>query len=275
MPSSPAPAYEQRITLFIDFLGFKELVDETESDAQRLTHLIRAMDALGEIADETVESEQISQFSDSIVVSYALTEISGVFWLLNSMALAIVDLASRGYLVRGGVTVGHLYHTPQHVVGPALIRAHYLESKVADVPRVVIDPKLIEVARRYRGPHHSADEEEEYARAFVQPDSDGQFYFDYVSWETVVAHVGAPDEEYGDYVARLSQLIERGLSHKDRRVARKYLWLHRHYLSALDEMANSSNQYKAQSARNVEIVAALPRFEELSARVRADVDTTN
>ena len=121
MPNDRTLCYERRLILFIDFLGFGEIVAETEGNWQSLRRLIAAMDAVGEMRDAAFfDSQCVTQFSDTVVLSHRVEEISGVFWLLNSMALTVVELASRGFLLRGAVTLGNLYHTPRHVVGPAL-----------------------------------------------------------------------------------------------------------------------------------------------------------
>ena len=65
------PSYEERLILFIDFMGFSEIVGATETDSEALYRLIRAMDRLGEISDSTIlASQKVTQFSDSIVASY-------------------------------------------------------------------------------------------------------------------------------------------------------------------------------------------------------------
>src|SRR5205085_12463823 len=149
-PAEPPPEYEDRIILFIDFLAFKEIVEETRTDPKVLHRLVSAMDALAEIGDDrSMESQRVSQFSDSIVVSYRVDETSGVFWLLMEMAWAVIDLAHRGYLLRGAVTRGPLFHSDRHVVGPAMVKAHLMESKVAEFPRVIVDPELLKLARQY------------------------------------------------------------------------------------------------------------------------------
>jgi hypothetical protein len=262
-PSAPPPEYEDRIILFIDFLAFKEIVGGTEGDPAALGRLVAAMDALAEIGDDqSTGSQRVSQFSDSIVVSYRVDETSGVFWLLNEMAWAIIDLASRGYLLRGAVTFGPLYHSERHVVGPAMVKAHLMETKLAKYPRVIIDPELLKLARRHRSEQHSPNEEAAYVRHFMQEDADGQFYFDYVSWKSVVEHAGADDDAYGPYLAQLSRLIAKGLRHKDARVLEKYVWLHERYLASLEHFSAipADSPYRIQSPENCAILDGLPRL---------------
>ncbi len=39
--------------------------------------------------------------------------------------------------MRGGISVGHLYHDPKYLFGPAFIKAYDLESKIAKTPRII------------------------------------------------------------------------------------------------------------------------------------------
>lgn len=258
--------YEERIVLFLDFLGFKELVDRTTRERGFLKRLIDAMDVIGNIGSgdaELFRSQQLTQFSDSIVVSYLVTERSAVFWLLNDIAIHVVRLAELGFLVRGGMTVGPVYHSMNHVVGPAMNEAYRLESQIAKYPRVVIDPKVLRVARRARNDNHSGDEEEGYVRAFMTQDGDGQFFFDYVSWNSVVNVTGVDNELYGGYLGRLGDLIRDGLRHDDPRVQEKYLWLRKQYAAAIRQVADLplDHVYRTAHPALCEQISCLPTFK--------------
>jgi hypothetical protein len=274
MTNGTQPAYDRRLILFLDFLGFREIVAETVNDGAALERLILALNAIGRIDEDAIaESQQVTQFSDSVVVSYRVDEVSGVFWLLNAMAMAIIDLAGRGYLLRGAVTVGDLYHDDRHVVGPAMVRAYEMESQQAIVPRVIVDPEVVAVAREHRSDIHTPDDEEGYIRSFIADDDDGRHYFDYVSWRSVVEVVGAEDDAYGEYLSHIGRLVRRGLQHPDPQVLRKYLWLHRHYSAAIDlfEAIPEGHPYFAQSPENCILITSLPRFEELATAASATV----
>jgi hypothetical protein len=265
MPADLSPKYERRLVLFIDFLGFKEVVAGTKGDPQALKRLIAALDTVGDIDVETIKSQQVTQFSDSIVVSYRVDEVSGVFWLLDTMANIIVNLAGRGFLLRGAVTVGELYHTSEHVVGPAMVAAYELESKIAKYPRVIIDPQVLRAARCHRSEEHSPEDEERYVRNFMQKDTDNYYYFDYISWDTVVRVVGVDDGSYGDYLAVISRVLGSGLRHTDLRVQEKYQWVYRHYIAALDTFASMPDDHldRRQSPENFNKIRALPRHFNL------------
>lgn len=90
--------YEERLILFIDFLGFKEIVGRTASDPAALTRLIDALNDIGRMGEHNAfASQRVTQFSDSVVLSYAANEESGAFWMINEIALSVMMLAQRGY----------------------------------------------------------------------------------------------------------------------------------------------------------------------------------
>ena len=267
------PSYEERLILFIDFLGFSEIVVKTATDGKALHRLVQAMDRLGEIGDSTfLASQKVTQFSDSIVVSYKLTEPSAVFHILNAIALCVVDLAYKGYFVRGGVTAGKLYHTSKHVVGPAMIDAYHLESKVALVPRVVIDEKLLAIARKYRDEMHTEEDEAEYALHFMTLDRDNRYFFDYVSHRSVVKVTGGEPELYPDYLGRLGQYITEGIAHPELVVRAKYVWLQRQYQEAIQqvELLPEHHLFRVNEPEMFDAIVSLPKLTAKAARVRAE-----
>ena len=105
--------------------------------------------------------------------------------------------------------------------------------------------------------------------------NDGYFYFDYISWESVVAVCGGDDGLYGEYLAKIGRLIERGLSHADSSVREKYVWLHHHYVDAIATIAAlpSDHPYRRESFENCEIIENLPRYDELSAQARSAISS--
>lgn len=260
------PRYQKRLVLFLDFLGFKEHVERSAREPAHLARLVAAMDVVGNIGAShkgVLKSQKVTQFSDSIVVSYKVSEPSAVFLLLNEIAFGVLDLAERGFLVRGGVAVGKLYHSKRHVVGPAMNEAYRLESKVAKHPRVLIDPKVLDVARAARRSEHSPDDEAGYVSDFMTKDTDGQYFFDYISWSSVVAITGGENELYGDYLGCLSTLVRDGLRHDDASVQEKFLWLRRRYKAAIAQITAlpADHPYRVENAAMCEVIAGLPIFK--------------
>jgi hypothetical protein len=125
----------------------------------------------------------ISTFSDHIVISYPLQTISSVtgfeeqFTALTIMSdfsrrLAAIAAAalSIGFLVRGGATVGKLFHAQGVVFGEAPVEAFQIESQVSVYPRVVLSPHIV-----YGRPFSTEKQ------ATIAKDSDGMYHVDYCS----------------------------------------------------------------------------------------------
>ncbi|NKM69384.1 hypothetical protein [Rhizobium laguerreae] len=251
--------YENRLILFIDFLGFQEHVDRTVAEASFLDRLVEALAHLREVGmeQEVFPSQQMTHFSDSVVLSFRIEERSAVFWMLTQIRLAIIRLAGNGFLVRGAVTVGPLFHTPEALVGPAMVTAYHMESRVAVYPRVIIDPTIIQVAREHRSTIHHADEEERYVRGGVSMAADGQLWIDYISYKSYL-NAGADPDGYPSYLERLGRLIRTGLLHVSVDVARKFVWLQPYYSSQIGLFAGLKVQDHPEAEAQRLFVAGLP-----------------
>ncbi len=264
MSSKPKFAYEKRLLLFLDILGFREIVERTVEELDYLGKVINALDRIGELADDAglQKSSVVTQFSDSIVVSYRVDEESGVFHLLTKIAFCVVDLISLGFLVRGAVTIGDLYHDEHRIVGPAMVRAYEMESKNAIYPRVIVDAQIFKVARQYRGDIHEPEEEEEYVQHYLTKDDDGWMYYNYVSWEKVVDVTGLDNDAYGEYLFALYGIIKAGLAHKDDGVRKKYQWLHKQYVAAIEQVEDLPEQhpYRLENWEMCDAIAELPKL---------------
>jgi hypothetical protein len=270
------PKYEQRLIVFLDFLGFSETVGETASDPQKLKRLINAIASVRDVKrpSDDKTSQRVTQFSDSLVVSYRIDETSAAFELVSEIALTVIDLAGRGYLVRGGMTVGPLLHTSKYLVGPAMLQAYDMEHCRAKDPRVIVDPAVIDLARKHHADNNTPDEEEGYVRGLMAEDTDGRLYLDYVSWNGVVRNAGGRDENYGEYLRDLSGILERGLANSSPGVLSKLLWLHERYISAIDLILSlpDDSDYRLQSPQNYEIATKLPRYEKEAEAARQVVE---
>ena len=257
--------YENRLVLFLDFLGFSSLVERSVSEPRILSEICSAIDAVRNHSNITSHhlTHQVTQFSDSLVLSFRIDEESGVFGMINNIALILINLAERGFLARGAVTVGQLLHTDNHVVGPALVRAYELESSSAKNPRVIVEPEVIASAGRFRADQHTAREEINYVRSYLTKDDDELEYIDYISWSAVVDAAGADYDAYPQYLEVISRLIAEGLEHDNPSVLRKYVWLHSKYLASIQDLnVPPSDPRRISEADFYRAIEQLPLFEE-------------
>jgi hypothetical protein len=69
-------------------------------------------------------------------------DVAGLMVAVNNLTSLLAKIAAAalriGFLIRGGVTIGKLYHSRGVAFGPALVTAVEVESRVAVYPRVVL-----------------------------------------------------------------------------------------------------------------------------------------
>ncbi|MDD1505398.1 hypothetical protein PVA17_22000 [Lysinibacillus sp. CNPSo 3705] len=231
--------YEERVIAFIDILGFQEHVTRSETDANHSERLHNALAYLSSIKTDNYKGaypqndlgREVSVFSDSIVISYPLTFKSASFYLLLDIIHIQLDMMNAGILVRGGVTVGKLYHSDGVVYGPAMNEAYQIESKYAIYPRVVVEKKVI--IEGVKNSLHDPLLELEYIKGLIKEDEDHQFFIDYISqWQEI------DDEESYLYALDVTKdlVVNEIQKQTNPNILLKYNWLKRYYNSTLDKL---------------------------------------
>ncbi|NBQ69043.1 MAG: hypothetical protein EBU46_09520 [Nitrosomonadaceae bacterium] len=246
--------YQERYCLFLDILGFKSHVNEsintTSSDSKAmsfsklkaaLSEISRGVNYRDGIAMQgkiVPTSRQVTQFSDSIVISYLKNEPyrSGVSSIILDVHRLQLELVKRGILLRGAITLGLLYHDDTFIFGPALNEAVALEC-LAGYPRVILDGKILEDAGFERSPGLSNPRA---ISSMVSLDFDGLYYVDYFN-----IHPDDFEQEWyyiSDYLSKLRELIK-NLSHKrDPSIKVKYSWLRAKFNAIADNL--ESKEFK-------------------------------
>lgn len=166
--------YEERLTCFIDLLGFKSAIeqslkqDEVREGLYNAIHQLKSENLLdqvygdipfflldrectvkpsrdvieGDLKEQFLSSYPIviTQFSDSFVFSCPADNHASCSMLLKCVYLVhLIYYCNLGMMVRGGISVGKLVHEEIGALfGPAMNEAYALESKSAIYPRVVI-----------------------------------------------------------------------------------------------------------------------------------------
>lgn len=205
MANRKAIQYEDRLIAFVDLLGFKNAIDQSvntdnkkeaieirerikriidnneliqifnEINKQVVTTVKKSED--GKKIEEPYSKFEISFFSDCFVISCPKDEKEqGKIYMEFFMGLTnlAIQVASIGFLLRGGITFGKLYHIGNKCFGPAMNRAYLLESKTADFPRIIVDAFAVkEVGSNSYGNK---------SMQFIGPDkTDGLMFLDYLS----------------------------------------------------------------------------------------------
>lgn len=246
--------YERRIVAFIDILGFKEIVKQSEQDTTKIELLYSVLDFLKgwETSDKWdlkfVEIEEDAQkkgvdnfdirgktnttsFSDSIVVSVKVNnnvnEMTST--LVANLAYIGALLVEKGILFRGGLTIGNIIHNDNGTVfGQALIDAYQLETKSAKYPRIVLSDKLTKElnypidTKKNRYPYHQ----------YIGRFSDGCIGFhQMIYYQVIESWTQMTSEKMISSLANVRKTIIDGLdnSFENPDVFEKYRWLKEQY----------------------------------------------
>ncbi len=218
--------YEKRLILFLDILGFKEMVTRSSIKERQVDLLVSAVKSLRtlEMESSIFKSQRLSQFSDNIVLSYKYNTRGSTFWMIDQLTSVLIELAYKGILCRGAITVGDLLHNKDVVIGPGLVRAHELESKVSIYPRIIIDPSVLENIVNNISESNNLKQEKRYIYDYLKRDGDGWDWVDYVSFQSFTSAGGDP-ENYASYRQQLEQLVDSYIKSPNASISTKYLWL--------------------------------------------------
>lgn len=232
--------YEDRVVCFIDILGFQNHINKTDTADQNanscnIDNIVGAIDNLRYFTDADKDeadagvnsSKRVTQFSDSVVISFLSNEESEVFYSLLSLLWVQLNLVLHGILCRGGIVRGKLIHTEKCLFGPAIIDAYTLESKAALYPRIILDESIIEVGIEAHGKHHFPRHEQDSIMKLLKKDSDGMYYIDYITGAQ--SELNDPEYDYPRYLNDLGNIIGEGLKSKNPSVLIKYKWLNEKY----------------------------------------------
>lgn len=246
--------YELRIIAFIDILGFKEIVKQSEKDSTKIELLYSVLEFLKdwEISNKWdlkyLEIEEDAQkkgvknfdirgktnstsFSDSIVVSVKVENNINemVSTLIVNLSYIGAILFEKGILFRGGLTIGNIIHNKNGTVfGQGLIDAYLLETKSAKFPRIILSDKLINhlkyplQTKRDRYPYH------QYLNRF----EDGCVGFhQMIHYQVIESWSDMTDEKLKKSLKNIRKTIINGLdtSFENPEVYEKYKWLENQY----------------------------------------------
>lgn len=221
--------YERRIVCFIDILGFSNIIKKTTKSTIGvnfdLQNIVNALDFVhAHFSELSLDYEgliQLSQFSDSIVISFPVKNRAEMIVLFKNIKYVQVQLLSEYcILMRGGIVIGNVIHNNSLLLGPAMIDAYMLESKCAMSPRIVIDPKVIYQYRKAVKEYAKnglSDKEPTFSK-----DLDDTYYIDYFNFDDIEFYLnGNPQEYYSD----ICKIVRDNINSTDISIRVKYLWI--------------------------------------------------
>lgn len=145
--------FETRFVAFLDVLGWREHVTAAQNDAVLRSALVGAVTDVCRVTRDRLDEDlssgettrealaaRYSQFSDCIVLSARPDAKDSLFGFLLEVMAVVRGYLFHGFLVRGGIAVGNMYHDEEVAMGPALTEAYDLEHQFAIHPRVILSP---------------------------------------------------------------------------------------------------------------------------------------
>jgi hypothetical protein len=144
--------FENRAVAFIDVLGFKDLVNNACKNATSMNNLQSLIELLSSVVpalDKTVDNSvparlipEHTYISDTIILSAPISDDTVTSYNgLEILVMRCIQLTHyflrSGYLLRGGIAVGKVWHEKSNIVGPGYHDAYLLEEK-EDKPRIVL-----------------------------------------------------------------------------------------------------------------------------------------
>lgn len=146
--------YTKKVIAFLDIMGFKSIINKTTNNSSFCELLISNLIELKGMENKKSlmgtgrieEGKNVTVFSDSIVISYDLSLHNAIDKIIFDIIIMQIDLIAMGLLLRGGVTIGDVFHEGGVVLGPAMNRAYEIESKLSIYPRIMVDQILVKYA---------------------------------------------------------------------------------------------------------------------------------
>ncbi len=249
--------YEDRFCLFLDILGFKEIIDASVSEKntkgkpqasevffglKRIASTLNYKQGVsGKSGEILPSSRKVTQFSDSVVVSYLAEEVGSLADMLYDVLHLQLKLINRNMLIRGAITRGKLYHSEDFVFGPALVEAAELE-KLAMYPRVIVDREILQSAGIVE-PGFSAPSKHSSrtAESLVARDLDGLFFVDYFA-----VHPEDFDDDWsamGHYLLKLREVVKGLSQRKQLSIRLKHSWLRQKFNDVAETIENGNKAH--------------------------------
>lgn len=241
------PIYTKKLIAFIDILGFREKIKETEDSMDLRFEILQKLKSIFEFKRENDEEslslrelgKEVTIFSDSIVISYPLDFGGGLFFILMNIIHIQIDLLFKGIIFRGGLAIGDVYHDGSIVFGPGMVSAYDLESKFAKFPRIILSEQTILEAMKYKSTSNSYEQEREYINDLVKKDIDDFYFVDFLKQYQELDE----NEYYYIMIKKIKGMIELEMAKPlEASVLKKYKWLKNYYNETVRNM-NLSKEY--------------------------------
>lgn len=227
------PTLQQSVLVFMDILGYSEMIrqsDKTGTQQDLLQRIYRALSINRTLFDQyrSERSERdffaLKAFTDNIVIGWpvhfdAEPELGNAF---SELSLFQLQMTLEGFFVRGALSVGDAYVDEIAVFGNALTEAIHGESMLARDPRIILTSSAVKTVKK----HLTYYSKPSYAPHIhdVLQDSDGQWFLNYLDCVLIA------EQEQGPFYEELIQhktMVEKKLDEHQNNpgIWSKYAWV--------------------------------------------------
>jgi hypothetical protein len=145
--------YKTSYLAFVDVLGWKRVIEQIGAKADRFEDIINVYATLDshEVQDQWarevgVPGPELPRYlvaSDSIILTTA-DDARALHYLVLRCGRICADLLRRGFMTRGAIVRGRVYHQGRVIFGEALTAAYLQEKHSARYPRLLVAPEIVE-----------------------------------------------------------------------------------------------------------------------------------
>lgn len=234
----PRFAYENRIVIFLDVLGFKNKLNEFEKEANESFESGESQLLISESVNDFIETfcsnievlksiyaDEMSHylFSDNMCLSINYTQN---YDTLIDVLFTVCDLfqsfAFKGYFLRGAIDIGLFIDKSDLAIGTPLSRAYELETEHALFPRFLISDRYMQKIKDCASESLLKDTSLSNFRLLIQPSCE----FNYLNIFGNVITIGSLSEKanfFKSYFDSIKVCLKANKSNE--KIYRKYLWL--------------------------------------------------
>ena len=178
----PPPRPRPCLIAALDIIGID---DPAMPEGRARQALARLIEYLGDDSDLASHYESHWSLAANRALYVAPTKRDGmlpfrIILKVLHLQMALIDL---GVVVRGAISMGEATTHDDVIIGKGVADADRLREEVADVPRVIVDPALlqaIETNADLWALHHNSMDELGYAHNLLCEDTDGIWFIDYL-----------------------------------------------------------------------------------------------
>lgn len=272
--------FENRYIAFLDVLGFKEMLNESKNDLiKNYIEGITSFDALSKLRNYDFTKKEFKNgipdlefvtVSDSTIIT-TIDSPAGLRLILEFCQLVQTNLLLSNIYIRGAISYGERYYNQELniMLGKGIVQAYNLE-KAAILPRIIIDPKIIQHNKLNKelfiDKHRYSTNTDKLIHSYHEKSNKSldhnAFFVDYL------------DNIIGSFIAStnttLSDKIISNLMHNlysSQSVYEKFLWLKDYFLETIYDYRNSPTLHSLRMKNSTEFDRRLQNLNILKAKI--------